>query len=66
MRALAGALREQKDDATCSIAQILPLVAELEDYAYAPALDQNSHTARTTLNALFEQLEAHVRRHRPE
>jgi hypothetical protein len=65
MRSLAGTLREQKDEVTSSVAQILPLLAELEDYAYAPAFDQTSDTARTALNTLFERLETHVRRHRP-
>jgi hypothetical protein len=65
MRSLASTLCEQKDDLASSVAEILPLLAAIEDYAYAPSFEQTISTAQATLNSLFDRLEAHVRRHPP-
>jgi len=66
MRSLADILRERKDDMTSSVAEILPLLAEVEDYAYAPSFEQNLAAAQTTLRSLCELLESHLRRYRPQ
>jgi hypothetical protein len=66
MRTLADSLREQSDADSRSLAEIVVAVAELEDQAYAPARDSAwSSKTETSVRALVELVENHVRRHRP-